>query len=163
MMKHTFAKKALLLSAFSIFISNFSVHAMDDVAAGAPMDPAVQQEVTTKTGLFAGWNQEALRTRLDNAMKELDRAWKCVKPAKAGGIKCTGGQIKAITGILTTILAIVGALTYGVAYRSGYLAKRPWLGAPGRAVGRGVAGVRRGVGAAGEAVSSRIGSIVKPM
>jgi hypothetical protein len=129
MMKHTFAKKALLLGAISILFSIFPVHAMDNAA---PMDPALQKEVQTKAGFFSNWSREGLRKKLDENMKFLDTKWKdLMKCLKGEG--CTRGQIAVITGTLATILAIITVLTYGVAYRKGLITGGR-LAAPGRFV-----------------------------
>ena len=107
-MKHTFAKKALLMGAAAMLLSTVPVQAMDTVRG-------IRDEVAQKTGFFARWSKDALQKRLDASMNFLNKQWrgfmKCVK-----GEGCTKGQIAAITGTLTTVLAIVtalGALTYG--------------------------------------------------
>ena len=107
-MKHTFAKKALLMGAAVMLLSTVPVHAMDTVRG-------IRDEVAQKTGFFARWSKDALQKRLDASMNFLNKQWrgfmKCVK-----GEGCTKGQTAAIIGTLTTVSAIVtalGALTYG--------------------------------------------------
>jgi hypothetical protein len=106
MMKHTFAKKALLMAAFSILCNITPVHAMTETSAGMSMTVPSMATIREQARTYMSWPKEALQRRLDSLMKFLDVEWKkTMKCLKGEG--CTKGQIGVITTTLLAILAIV--------------------------------------------------------
>ena len=160
-MKHTFAKKALLLGAATIFLNTVPVHAMSDMGVPATTPSAIKAQVAQKARQFGKWAQDqagrlSLERRLNSAMKFLDKQFKNVMKCLRGE-GCTRGQIVAITATLATIMAIVTVLG-GRAYMKKYEASKfKFLHIPGDIRGAGQA-VSEG---AGQAVSEKATGFAK--
>lgn len=89
-MKHTFAKKALLLGAVLVGLSAGPLQAISNP--------------------FAGWTQEGMQRQLKSSMNRLDKEMKDVyRCIKSGGTNCASHRTEVIS-LIGTILALVGAL-----------------------------------------------------
>ena len=161
-MKHTFAKKALLLGVIALAMNM-------PIAAMQALPTNVSQQISTEQNKYKDVPQEGLEKELKTKMGTLNGYWKrmmhCITGDKAtgeiSGERCTAGQITLVIVTLIAIMAIVrviatrtpagawtqterrigGAIQRGIAEGRGYASeqakslKRRATGVQRRAVG----------------------------
>lgn len=142
-MKHTFAKKALLMGVVALAFNNVAVYAMAPAAPFPTTPAALDQQVSQQAPMYAGWAKEALQKELKNLMRKLDNYWdnfmRCAKLRRAAGVTaegthagapaCKKGEAFMVATVLLSILIILRALAAKVAP-----GKLGWTG-PERAAG----------------------------
>ncbi len=104
-MKHTFARKALLMGIAMLAMNNFSTIAMDQ---RIPTD--VKAQMDAQTTVVQNLPEKEKERELNSNMKTLDRLWKpmirCIE-----GKGCTGTQIAGVIAALTAVMGTIRAIS----------------------------------------------------
>lgn len=124
-MKHTFARKALLLGVVALAINQVPIVAM---MPEQQLPTGIMQQIATEQKKYQNIPQEGLQKELKEKMDTLNKGyWKsmmrCITGDKAtgeiSGERCTKGQIALVIATLIGIIAIVRSI-------AAYTEKAPW-------------------------------------
>lgn len=155
MMKHTFAKKALLLGVAALAI-NMPIAAME-------LPGNISQQISAEQNKYKDMPQEGLEKELKTKMGTLNGYWKrmmhCITGDKAtgeiSGERCTAGQITLVIVTLIGIMAIVRLIATRTAAGAWTETERRI----GGAIQRGATSARTYAGQQAETLRSRAGAV----